>query len=57
MLVSALLLSRQQVVKYISQEWYNPQAITTKDGNLVITITEQENHDLNFQSGEYILDL
>ncbi|KAI0269875.1 glycoside hydrolase family 16 protein [Gloeopeniophorella convolvens] len=32
-------------------EWYNPQAITTKDGKLVITMTEQSNHDLNFQSG------
>ncbi|KAI0051117.1 glycoside hydrolase family 16 protein [Auriscalpium vulgare] len=32
-------------------EWYNPQAITTKGGKLVITMTEQSNHDLNFQSG------
>ncbi|KAI0284022.1 glycoside hydrolase family 16 protein [Russula aff. rugulosa BPL654] len=32
-------------------EWYNPQAITTSGGNLVITLTEQSNHNLNFQSG------
>lgn len=32
-------------------EWYSPEAITTKGGNLVITLTEQLNHDLNFQSG------
>jgi beta-glucan synthesis-associated protein KRE6 len=32
-------------------EWYSPEAITTKDGKLVITLTEQLNHDLNFQSG------
>ena len=32
-------------------EWYSPEAITTKGGKLVITITEQLNHDLNFQSG------
>lgn len=32
-------------------EWYNPQAITTKDGKLVITMTEQDTHNLNFQSG------
>ncbi|KAI0061632.1 glycoside hydrolase family 16 protein [Artomyces pyxidatus] len=32
-------------------EWYNPQAITTKGGKLVITMTEQDNHNLNFQSG------
>ncbi|KAF8527499.1 glycoside hydrolase family 16 protein [Hysterangium stoloniferum] len=32
-------------------EWYSPEAITTKDGKLQITMTEQLNHDLNFQSG------
>ncbi|KAF8500951.1 glycoside hydrolase family 16 protein [Russula emetica] len=32
-------------------EWYNPQAITTSGGSLVITLTEQNTHDLNFQSG------
>ncbi|KAJ7164658.1 glycoside hydrolase family 16 protein [Mycena crocata] len=32
-------------------EWYDPSAITTKDGKLVITMTEKSIHDLNFQSG------
>ncbi|KAF9481170.1 beta-glucan synthesis-associated [Pholiota conissans] len=32
-------------------EWYDPSAITTRDGKLVITMTEQRIHDLNFQSG------
>ncbi|KAJ7600970.1 glycoside hydrolase family 16 protein [Mycena floridula] len=32
-------------------EWYDPSAVTTKDGKLVITMTEQWNHDLNFMSG------
>ncbi|KAF8527506.1 glycoside hydrolase family 16 protein [Hysterangium stoloniferum] len=32
-------------------EWYSPDAITTKGGKLVIQMTEQLNHDLNFQSG------
>ncbi|KAL6308456.1 glycoside hydrolase family 16 protein [Sparassis latifolia] len=32
-------------------EWYSPEAITTKDGKLVITMTEEETHNLNFQSG------
>ena len=32
-------------------EWYSPEAITTQGGHLVITMTEQLNHDLNFQSG------
>jgi hypothetical protein len=32
-------------------EWYDPSAITTKDGHLVITMTEEPIHDLNFKSG------
>lgn len=32
-------------------EWYDPGAVTTSGGKLVITITEKANHDLNFQSG------
>lgn len=36
-------------------EWYDPQAITTQGGKLVITMTEQENHALNFQSGQWLI--
>ncbi|KAJ6509025.1 glycoside hydrolase family 16 protein [Mycena sanguinolenta] len=32
-------------------EWYDPGAITTANGNLVITMKEQDYHDLNFVSG------
>ncbi|KAF8339600.1 beta-glucan synthesis-associated protein-domain-containing protein [Cantharellus anzutake] len=32
-------------------EWYTPDAITTSGGNLVITMLETPNHNLNFQSG------
>ncbi|KAJ9113931.1 hypothetical protein QFC19_000126 [Naganishia cerealis] len=32
-------------------EWYDPSAITTRDGSLVITLTEEPIHDLNFKSG------
>ncbi|GAA5901188.1 hypothetical protein JCM8208_002298 [Rhodotorula glutinis] len=32
-------------------EWYDPDAITTKDGNLVITMTQEPWNDLNFRSG------
>ncbi|KAF8630900.1 hypothetical protein AX17_005258 [Amanita inopinata Kibby_2008] len=32
-------------------EWYDPDTITTEDGKLVITLSEQRNHDLNFKSG------
>ncbi|KAM6494166.1 glycoside hydrolase family 16 protein, partial [Amanita muscaria] len=32
-------------------EWYDPGTITTKDGKLVITLSEVQNHNLNFMSG------
>ncbi|KAK4702195.1 beta-glucan synthesis-associated protein KRE6, partial [Phenoliferia sp. Uapishka_3] len=32
-------------------EWYDPDAATTKGGNLVLSITEEPIHDLNFRSG------
>ncbi|RDB17955.1 Beta-glucan synthesis-associated protein SKN1 [Hypsizygus marmoreus] len=32
-------------------EWYDPSAITTQDGKLTITLTEESTHDLNFKSG------
>ncbi|KAJ7118974.1 glycoside hydrolase family 16 protein [Mycena epipterygia] len=32
-------------------EWYDPGAVTTKNGKLVITMSEIDNHGLNFQSG------
>ncbi|AFR94645.1 glucosidase [Cryptococcus neoformans C23] len=32
-------------------EWYDPSAVTTRDGKLVITMTQEPIHDLNFKSG------
>ncbi|KIY45188.1 glycoside hydrolase family 16 protein [Fistulina hepatica ATCC 64428] len=32
-------------------EWYDPGAMTTKNGKLQITITEELTHNLNFKSG------
>ncbi|WVR04544.1 hypothetical protein IAU60_001551 [Kwoniella sp. DSM 27419] len=32
-------------------EWLDPSAVTTKDGHLVITMTQEPIHDLNFKSG------
>jgi hypothetical protein len=32
-------------------EWYDPSAITTRDGKLILTMTEEPIHDLNFKSG------
>ena len=35
----------------VDLEWYDPAQITTKDGQLVITMEEVLNHNLNFRSG------
>ena len=35
----------------VDLEWYDPVAITTKGGKLVITMEEIQNHNLNFRSG------
>ncbi|KAL8286437.1 hypothetical protein RQP46_004454 [Phenoliferia psychrophenolica] len=32
-------------------EWYDPDAVTTKSGNLEITLSEEPSHGLNFRSG------
>ncbi|BGP13216.1 hypothetical protein JCM10213v2_001135 [Rhodosporidiobolus nylandii] len=32
-------------------QWYDPDAITTRDGNLVITMSQEPIHNLNFRSG------
>jgi beta-glucanase (GH16 family) len=33
-------------------EWYDPDAVTTEGGSLVITFSEKYTHDLNYQGGE-----
>lgn len=35
----------------VDLEWYDPDAITTKDGSLQITITAEDIHDLKYRSG------
>ncbi|KIK46662.1 glycoside hydrolase family 16 protein [Suillus luteus UH-Slu-Lm8-n1] len=32
-------------------EWYDPEAITTQDGYLVITLSQKDTHGLNYQGG------
>ncbi|TFK37328.1 beta-glucan synthesis-associated protein [Crucibulum laeve] len=32
-------------------EWYDPEAITTKDGALEITLSEKQTHGLNYEGG------
>ncbi|KAF9060644.1 beta-glucan synthesis-associated [Rhodocollybia butyracea] len=32
-------------------EWYSPEAITTANGSLIITLSEKNTHNLNFQGG------
>lgn len=34
-----------------NMEWYDPAAITTKNGSLEITLSRKQTHDLNFQGG------
>ncbi|KAJ4485953.1 beta-glucan synthesis-associated [Lentinula aciculospora] len=34
-----------------NMEWYDPAAITTKNGSLLITLSRKETHDLHFQGG------
>lgn len=36
----------------LHRRWYDPDAVTTKDGNLVITLSEEPIHGLNFRSDE-----
>ena len=33
-------------------EWYDPSSVTTADGSLVITFSQQQVHDLNYQGGK-----
>jgi beta-glucanase (GH16 family) len=35
-------------------EWYDPAAITTADGYLVITLEEKQTHNLSYQGGTLI---
>lgn len=32
-------------------EWLDPSAVTTRDGHLVITMTQEPIHDLNLKAG------
>jgi beta-glucanase (GH16 family) len=34
-------------------EWYDPSAITTANGSLVITLSAKLTHDLDYQSGTF----
>lgn len=34
-----------------NMEWYDPAAITTKNGNLQITLSKKETHGLHYQGG------
>lgn len=35
-------------------EWYDPEAITTEGGSLVITLSQKETHDLQYEGGKFI---
>lgn len=38
-------------------EWYDPEAITTESGSLVITLSQKETHNLHYEGGELIMCL
>jgi len=38
-----------------NMEWYDPEAITTKSGSLVITLSQKETHNLHYEGGELIV--
>jgi len=35
-------------------EWYDPEAVTTEGGTLVITFSQKGTHDLSYQGGEHV---
>ncbi|XP_006461090.1 hypothetical protein AGABI2DRAFT_204568 [Agaricus bisporus var. bisporus H97] len=35
-----------------NMEWYDPEAIVTEGGSLVITLSQKETHNLNYQGGK-----
>lgn len=46
-----ILRVRGGVLIYRDFEWLDPSSITTSNGHLVITMTQESIHDLNFKSG------
>lgn len=40
-----------------NMEWYDPEAITTEGGSLVITLSQKETHNLNYEGGKQIPSL
>jgi hypothetical protein len=33
-------------------EWYDPEAIVTEGGSLVISLSQKQTHGLNYEGGE-----
>lgn len=38
------------LLTHVHSEWYDPDAVTTANGSLVFTITQQRNHNLDYRS-------
>lgn len=49
-LVTAMLMALRQATN--NMEWYDPEAITTENGSLVITLSQKETHDMHYQGGK-----
>lgn len=48
---SPCLISKTGGLQTNNLEWYDPAAITTKNGALEITLSKKETHDLDYQGG------
>lgn len=49
--ISPLPLKKHLTDPFSDFEWLDPSAVTTRDGHLVITMTQEPINDLNFKSG------
>lgn len=49
--LTSLLLSSSRSLCEQDYEWYSPEAVNTTGGALVLEMTAQPTHNLNFQSG------
>ncbi|KAJ3568743.1 hypothetical protein NP233_g5518 [Leucocoprinus birnbaumii] len=49
-ILEMMLIGRLLIYTIGDLEWYDPGAVTTSGGKMVITLSEQSNHNLNFQS-------
>lgn len=45
------IVCEQKVTIDNCPQWYDPEAITTSNGSLVITLSRKETHELHYEGG------